>query len=131
MELDIPEGIEFSAEKTVDEKDTAKAYGSGLVEVFATPAMVAFMEYTAHKSIEPYLPAGFSSVGIEIHTSHIKASPLGFKITCHTKLAKADGKKLFFKISAYDQDGLIGEGIHVRYVIDMEKFMARLPQAKS
>lgn len=126
MEFQLKEGVEFTAEKTVDYKDTAKAFGSGLVEVFATPAMVAFMEFTAHSSISAMLPEGFSSVGIEIHTTHLKATPLGMRVNCHTKLTRVDGKKLYFKVSAYDEEGIIGDGIHVRYIIEVQKFMDRL-----
>lgn len=126
MEFQLEEGLEYTAEKTVEYKDTAKAFGSGLVEVFATPAMVAFMEFTSHSSISAMLPEGFSSVGIEIHTTHLKATPLGMRVNCHTKLTRVDGKKLYFKVSAYDEEGIIGDGIHVRYIIEVQKFMDRL-----
>lgn len=126
MEFQLKEGMEYTAEKTVEFKDTAKAFGSGLVEVFATPAMVAFMEFTSHSGIAPMLPDGFSSVGIEIHTTHLKATPLGMKVNCHSKLTRVDGKKLYFKVSAYDEEGIIGDGIHVRYIIEVQKFMDRL-----
>lgn len=110
----------------VEWKDTAKAYGSGLVEVFATPAMIALMENTAHSSVQPYLPEGQVTVGSEVNIRHLKATPLGATVYGTSELLQIEGRKLTFKIEAYDMQGLIGAGTHTRYIIDIERFMAAL-----
>ncbi|MBR5027906.1 MAG: dihydrolipoamide acyltransferase, partial [Bacteroidales bacterium] len=84
MELNIVEGIENQLVKTVGKDDSASKCGSGLLPVFATPALVAFMEQTAHTSIEKFLPEGCTSVGIEIDVKHLKATPLGMQARCHS-----------------------------------------------
>jgi predicted thioesterase len=124
--MSLKEGLQITQEMQVSDKDTAKYHGSGKLEVYATPAMVAFMENTAVACIDNDLEKGMDSVGIQIDTKHIKASKLGAKITCTAKLTKVDGKKLSFEIEAADEDGKIGTASHVRYIIDPVKFMSRL-----
>lgn len=111
---------------TVTINDTATHYGSGLIEVFATPAMVGFMENAAHLCVQKYLPKGFVTVGIEINVKHIKASPVGMKVFCEARLVKADGKKLFFEITACDETGEIGIATHTRYIVESAKFIEKL-----
>lgn len=124
--MSLKEGLQITQEMQVSDKDTAKYHGSGKLEVYATPAMVAFMENTAVACIDNDLEKGMDSVGIQIDTKHIKASKLGAKIICTAKLTKVDGKKLSFEIEAADEDGQIGTASHVRYIIDPVKFMSRL-----
>jgi predicted thioesterase len=124
--MSLKEGLQITQEMQVSDKDTAKYHGSGKLEVYATPAMVAFMENTAVACVDNDLEKGMDTVGIQIDTKHIKASKLGAKITCTAKLTKVDGKKLSFEIEAADEDGKIGTASHVRYIIDPVKFMSRL-----
>ena len=112
-------------EKVVLEKTAAK-YGSGLVEVYATPAMIALMEKTAMLSVIPYLPQGHGTVGTEVNIKHLKATPIGQVVTCESELIETDGRKLVFKIVARDEEGEIGHGTHTRFIIDTAKFMAKL-----
>ncbi|HHT03901.1 MAG TPA: thioesterase family protein [Bacteroidales bacterium] len=126
MEIDIPKGQKGEKEVLVTEKNTAKAYGSGLIDVFATPAMVALMEETAHTSVQDFLPEGMVSVGTEINVKHIKATPLGMKVICHSVLERVEGKRLFFTIEALDEVSKIGEATHTRYIVDAIKFVERL-----
>ncbi len=119
-------GLEFDLEIIVTPKDTAKAYGSGLVEVFATPAMVALMEKTALQLVAPHLEEGKNTVGTEISVKHIKATPLGKRVQSYAKLVEINGSKLKFEVEAYDEDGLIGTGTHKRYIIDEKAFMEGL-----
>lgn len=119
-------GIEGQLEITVTDKDTAARYGSGLIEVFATPAMIGLMESCAQQSIMPYLPEGFITLGIEINVKHLKATPIGMKVKCHSKLIAIDEKKLTFDIEAHDEKGLIGTAQHIRYIVNAEKFMQKL-----
>jgi predicted thioesterase len=116
-------GIKGRADLTVEEKDTAIQYGSGLVEVFATPAMVALMEKAAHSSLQQLLPAGYITVGAEVSIKHIKATGVGKKVWAESLLATIEGKRLGFTVEAFDEDGRIGIGTHTRYIVEKESFM--------
>ncbi|WP_461629905.1 thioesterase family protein [Labilibaculum euxinus] len=122
----LKEGLSVTQTMTISKTDTAIHHGSGKLEVFATPAMVAFMENTAVACIDPEMETGTDSVGIQIDTKHNKASKVGAVITCTAKLVKVDGKKLSFEIEASDEGGKIGNAFHIRYIIDPVKFMSRL-----
>ncbi len=109
----------------VQENQTASEFGSGLLPVFATPALVALMENTAMQLIE--LPEGSSSVGISINVKHLKASLVGESITCEVTLISKEGRKYTFNLSATDSSGdIIGTGNHERVVVDIDRFMAKL-----
>ncbi len=126
MEINIPQNVKHKLEIKVSIKDTAIQYGSGLIEVFATPAMIGLMEGTAQQSIQQYLPEGAITLGIEIHAKHIKATPVGMTVYCESTLIKTDGKKLFFELIAFDEKGEIGSATHTRYVVDAKKFMEKI-----
>lgn len=126
MEHTVKEGLTYTAIQKVMEKDTAAAYGSGLVEVFATPAMIALMENAALKAVLPDLPKGYNTVGFAVNIKHLKPTPVGMEVKCDATVTKVEGKKLTFQLEAYDEEGKIGEGIHVRYIIDSKKFMDNL-----
>ncbi|WP_448871993.1 thioesterase family protein [Desulfobulbus propionicus] len=126
MELEIPAGVKGKEELVVTFEDTAARYGSGLVEVFATPAMVALMEKTCLTSVRPYLPEGHGTVGIKIDVSHSRATPVGMRVTCESTLVEIDRRRLVFEVVAHDEKGEIGRGRHERFVIDTGKFMEKL-----
>ncbi|ADW18537.1 Thioesterase superfamily [Desulfobulbus propionicus DSM 2032] len=126
MDIQIPTGIKGKEELVVTFEETAAKYGSGLVEVYATPAMVALMEKTCLKSVLPYLPEGFGTVGIKVDISHGKATPVGMKVTCESTLVEVDRRRLVFELLAYDEKGEIGRGRHERFIIDPKKFMEKL-----
>jgi predicted thioesterase len=119
---ELKAGIKGKAELTVKEKDTARIYGSGLVDVFATPAMIALMEKAAHTSIGEFLPEGFITVGSEVNIKHIKATKPGKKAWAESELKSVEGKRLTFSLSAFDEDGRIGYGVHTRYIIEEKEF---------
>lgn len=119
-------GIEGHSEIIVKIEDTAASYGSGLIEVFATPAMIGLMESTAQLSIQSFLEVGFITLGTELNIKHLKATPVGMNVRCETKLISIEGKKLVFEVSAFDEVAMIGNGTHSRYIVDAEKFMAKL-----
>lgn len=118
-------GIKGKQELTVADKDTAKVYGSGSLEVFGTPAMIALMEKTALTSIEPFLDDGEGSVGTALDVKHTAATPVGMKVTCESELIEVDRKRLVFRVAAHDECGPIGEGTHERFVISNDKFMEK------
>ena len=127
MNFEIQEGILHQETKVVVENDTAEFYGSGSLQVFATPAMVALMELTSLKSVSELKEKfGLDTVGIEINVKHIKATPLGGTVKCISKLVKVDGRALEFEIEAFDSDGKIGISTHKRFVIDPVKFIAKI-----
>ena len=128
---DLKVGINGEAKTIVSESNTALALGSGGVPVFATPAMIALMEKAALSSVAPYLPEGTSTVGISITSSHIAATPLAMEVTARAELTEIDGKKLVFRIEAFDAVEKIGEGIHERFIINVEKFMNKNEQKKN
>ena len=123
--MELKTGIKSSKEMIVTKELCADAWGSGGLTVYATPAMIALMENTAWASVEPCMEEGRSTVGTKLDVSHLSASPVGARITCETELVEIDGRRLVFKVSASDDAGLIGEGMHERFIINTEKFMAR------
>lgn len=119
-------GLTFTSTTVVDNTNTAVALGSGDMEVFATPAMVALMENAAMNAVAPHLETGQTTVGIEISTTHIKASALGATITATATLTAIEGRKLTFAVTALDGDNIIGEGTHTRFIVDRERFLAKV-----
>lgn len=125
MEIKIENGLTGHEEQIVVYEDTAAKYGSGLVEVFATPAMIALMEKTCLRSVLPFLPEGFGTVGTKVDIVHTKATPVGMKVTCESELVETDRKRLVFEVVARDEEGEIGRGRHERFIIDVAKFMSK------
>jgi predicted thioesterase len=119
-------GLSHTSTKIVDNSTTAASYGSGNIHVFATPALVALMENAAMLAVAPYLPDGFTTVGIEISVKHTKATGIGKEVSCYAELVEIDGKKLAFKLNAFDKIGEIGSGTHIRFIVETNKFMAKV-----
>lgn len=119
-------GYSYTSTTVVNNNNTAKALGSGDMDVFATPAMVALMENAAMNAVAPHLEEGQTTVGTQISTSHIKASALGATITATAVLTAVDGRSLTFEITARDGENVIGEGTHTRFIIDRERFLSKL-----
>jgi predicted thioesterase len=126
MSITLEKGLKHTKEKTVGSDDTALKYNSGLVEVFATPAMIARMENTCLECVERFLPEGYRTVGFEVNIRHLKPTPVGEKVICNAELQSIENKKLVFNVEAFDEHGKIGEGSHIRYIIDQERFMEKL-----
>lgn len=126
MELNLSIGLKYKEEKTVTMNDTAKVFGSGAAEVFATPMMIGLMEAASMNAVKDYLPKGHSTVGTMVNIKHISATKVGKRVWADAELIEVDRKRLVFKIDAYDEDKKIGEGTHERFVIDEKKFMSGL-----
>lgn len=118
-------GIKGHNEISVTKNLLAKNVGSGSLDVFATPAMLALVEETAWKSVAPSLDFGETTVGISCNMDHTAPSPLGMKITCDTELTAIDGKKLTFSFTVTDENGEIGKGTHERFIVDAKKFQEK------
>lgn len=118
-------GLKGRQETVVTEDLLARNIGSGLVKVYATAMMIALIEKAAVYSVEPYLEEGQGTVGTHVNVSHCSATPLGMKVWAETELIEIDRRKLVFKVAAYDERGLIGEGLHERFIIDNERFQAK------
>ena len=119
-------GLAAERSETVTELLLATRLGSGSVEVYATPAMVALIESAAVAAIEPLLPEGQSSVGIALDVKHLAATPPGQQVRARAEVSKVDGRKVTFRVQAWDERELIGEGTHIRFVIDVARFMQRV-----
>jgi len=122
----LKSGLKAEKTDTVTEKNLASSLGSGGLEVFATPAMIALMESAALSAVDPLLPPGWSTVGTELSVKHFSATPLGMKVSARAELLNIDGRALSFKVEAFDDAGKIGEGLHSRFIVENEKFLAKV-----
>ncbi len=119
-------GLSASSTTIVKAENTAASMGSGDLPVFATPAMVALMEHAAMQAVSKALPDEATTVGAEMNVSHIKPSGIGARITATAVLTEAAGRKLTFQVGARDEAGMIGEGTHIRYVVDRARFLSKI-----
>ena len=122
----IQTGIKGRLEQTVTPEMSAARVGSGLVDVFATPMMVALIEQTCYESVLPYLDEGQGTVGTLVNVAHTAATPIGMRVWCESELVEVDRRRLVFKVKAFDECGPIGEGSHERFIIDTAKFFEKV-----
>ena len=114
----------------VTEANTAKTMGSGTLDVFATPALVALAEKTCWQSVAPALEEGSGTVGTKLELEHTAPTPLGMTVTCHSELTAVEGRKLTFRVRLEDEKGPVGGGIHERFIINEAKFAAKAAAKK-
>ena len=119
-EFDTLKGLRHSEQLVVEHKDTAAVYGSGALEVFATPAMIALMEKTCLMSVCDKIGEDNTTVGIAVNIS-----PVGSTIRCEAELVEVDRRRLVFEVKCFEDTTLVGEGIHERFVVESEKFMSK------
>lgn len=110
----------------VEEAHTASHLGSGNSRVLATPWMIAFMERTCHRLLAEKLPSGYSSVGILVHVRHLAPCVVGSEVRVQAEVIALDGLKVLFKVSAHNNDTLLGDGTHERFVIDEQRFLNKI-----
>jgi predicted thioesterase len=117
----------LSAELTVqvDGENSASAWGSGNLPVFATPAMIAMMEGASAAAVRDHLPPGYSTVGVELQVKHLAATPQGMEVRARGELTEVSGRRLQFRVEAWDQGGRIGEGTHTRFIIEQDRFLKK------
>ncbi len=118
-------GLKGETEIVVGTRDTAPHVGSGKIKVLATPVMVNMMEEAALNAVEGLLPAGHQTVGIRLEITHVAATPVGMRVKAYAELTKIDGRKLTFRVSAEDEKDMIGEGLHERIIVNVERFDKR------
>ncbi len=123
MELKV--GIKGEAKAIVSEDNTAIAFGSGSVRVFATPAMIGLMEKTSLSSVDPFLEPGFATVGTKVNIKHLAATPIGMNVVVNSHLVEVDGKRLVFEVEARDDVDLIGTGTHERFIVKLDSFFKK------
>lgn len=126
MTGEISVGLRGLAQSDVNESNTALAYGSGSINVFATPAMIGLLEKAALSSVDPLLPDGYTTVGIKVNVEHIAATPVGGKVEARSVLKEIDGRRLVFSVEAYDEKELVGRGTHERFMVPTEKFLHKV-----
>ena len=124
-------GIQGRAETVVNDTNTAAAVGSGNLDVFATPFMIALMEEASQRSVAPYLTEGESTVGTKISVSHDAATPLGMKVRAESRLIEIDGRRLAFEVRAWDECGPVGQGSHERFIIRRQRFLEKVEAKKA
>ncbi len=122
----IKPGLVGETTITVTKDQTARHLGSGNIDVYATPAMVALMEQTALSTIDPLLDKGQASVGTALDIKHIAATPLGHKVRARAEVIEVDRRRVTFRVQAWDEQELIGEGTHTRFIIDTNRFLDNL-----
>jgi fluoroacetyl-CoA thioesterase len=130
MSHQVVPGLSFKQSRKVTKEDTASSYGSGFLDVFATPAMIAFMEHTSLMAVQKYLDPGFGTVGTNVCISHLRATPEGMIVECTAILKEVNANSLVFNVVVTDEDGKVGEGTHTRYIINEERFMKKFVQKK-
>ena len=128
--MSLTVGSKGRAEALVTEANTAAAVGSGLVPVFATPYMVALMENAAVNAVQAGLEEGQGTVGTKLEVTHDAATPVGMKVWAEAELTAVEGKKLTFTVRAFDEAGPIGGGTHERFIITVDRFLAKAEAKK-
>lgn len=119
------EGIEYEKKFVVTEDMVAKGIGLD-VKVLSTPSLILAMEITCHEAISGLLRDGETTVGMGICMKHLKPTKIGEEFVVRARLTERDGRKLKFRVDAYDNEGKIGEGEHQRFIVDKEKFASKL-----
>ena len=123
--MSVTVGLKGRAETLVNDANTAQAACSGALPVFGTPFMCALMEEAAWKSIAPHLEVGQSTVGTMLNVSHDSATPVGMKVWAESEVTEVDGKRLLLTVTAFDEKGPIGTGIHERFIVTNDRFLSK------
>jgi predicted thioesterase len=132
MEFDalLKPGLAGEKTETVTDDNTAESWGSGGLPVYATPAMIALMEGAAVNAADRLLPPGWSTVGTELEVKHLSATPAGLEVRAAAELLEIDGRRLRFRVEAFDGAGKIGEGYHARFIVENEGFLKKVSGKK-
>lgn len=126
MSAEIEIGLMEEASLTVTDDMTAKHIGSGSLQVFATPAMVTFVERICRRMADERLPSGQATVGIRVDIRHLAPTPLGGRVRLQAEITAFDGRLIEYQVKVWDDTELIGEGVHLRAIIDEARFLKRV-----
>ncbi|SRR5260221_8425450 len=124
--LDLPAGLQGSADLIVGEQHTAPRVGSGRIRVLATPIMINLIEAAALAAVEQSLPEEHQSLGIHLDVTHTAATPVGMRVRATAEVVRVEGRTIFFRVRAEDEREVIGEGTHERVVVNVERFDRRV-----
>jgi predicted thioesterase len=124
----IEPGLTNETTRLVERRHLANVWGSGLAEVLATPALVAFCEECARLAVGPLLPAGQQTVGTWINLRHLAATPPGMHVSVKAELVEVDGRRLRFRVEAWDEIERVGAGEHERFIVDVGRFQGRVEE---
>jgi predicted thioesterase len=126
----LQSGLIGEKTETVTADNTAESWGSGGLPVYATPAMIALMEGAAVNAVDKLLPSGWSTVGTALEVKHLSATPPGMEVRAAAELLETEGRRLRFKVEAFDGVEKIGEGRHDRFIIENERFLKKISEKK-
>lgn len=124
-------GMEYEVSYLVEVNHTASHVGSGALSVLSTPSMIGFMERSSHQMLAKYLADGFSSVGVRVDVSHLAPTPVGASIRVRAEILQVNGSQVTFRVEAWDGVEKIGEGQHLRVIIDQQRFLKRVANKAS
>ena len=124
--INLKAGLKASIDTKVLNNNSAEEMGSGDLDVYATPAMICLMERSAVEVVSMHLPKGFTTVGTAVNIKHMAATPIGMEVKAVAELISVEGRKLTFKIEAFDASEKIGEGEHERYIVESTKFREKV-----
>jgi predicted thioesterase len=128
LKLDLPAGLKGTAELVVGEQHTAPRIGSGRIRVLATPVMINLIEAAALAAVEQSLPEEHQSLGTHLDITHIAATPVGMRVRATAEVVRVEGRTIYLRVRAEDERELIGEGIHERVVVNLERFDRRVQE---
>ena len=126
--MDIKPGLQGISTLVVADEHTAAHFGAGGVRVFGTPMMIGLMENAAFSAVQALLPEGQTSVGSRVDIRHLAATPIGMRVTATAELLEVDGRRLVFRVEARDEQELIGDGQHERFIVTLDRFLKRMEE---
>ncbi len=121
-------GLKHTKSEIVNDNNTAASMGSGMLPVYATPAMILLLEATCAEAVAPLLEEGNTTVGTKLCVEHVAATPVGLEVRCECELTEIDRRRLVFNVEIFDKAGIIGKGTHERFIVASEKFMEKANQ---
>lgn len=123
--MNVAVGLKGEARLMVTEADTARALGSGDVNVLGTPRLVALFEEATVDALRGILEEGQSSVGMRVQIDHLQPTPVGAEVVVEAQLDKVEGRRITFTVTATDSGGLVAAGKVTRVMVDVERFMTK------
>ncbi len=124
-------GLVGEYSQVVEQEHTARHLGSGGVDVLATPEMVRMLERAAVLAVDHLLPDGYRTVGVRVDVTHKAPTPMGMRVTARAELIAVDGRRLTFRVIAQDEREVVGEGVHERAIIALDRFARKIAEKRN